>query len=76
MAPVEYKLIKNFFSKEELNILQKYCINKLDLADYALDPQSFSPAWYDDPLMNSVLNAKLSLVEEKSKLKLFPTCAY
>ena len=76
MASVEYKLIKNFFSKEELNILQKYCYNKVDLADYALDQQSFSPAWYDDPLMNSILSAKLSLVEEKSKLKLFPTYAY
>ena len=45
MAPVKYKLIKNFFSKEELNILQKYCYNKLDQnKDYEIDTQSFSPA--------------------------------
>ena len=64
MAAVDYKLIKNFLSKEELNILQKYCYNKLDLnKDYELDDQSFSPAWYNDPLMNGFL-------------KLFPTYAY
>ena len=44
---IEYKLIKNFFSKEELDILQKYCINRLDeIKTYILDGQSFSPAWY------------------------------
>ena len=30
MAAVEYKLIKNFFSKEELSLFEKYCYNKLD----------------------------------------------
>jgi hypothetical protein len=77
MAAVDYKLIKNFFSKEELNILKKYCYNKLDLnKDYRLDDQSFSPAWYNDPLMTSFLETKLTKVEEESGLKLFPTYAY
>ncbi len=72
MAAVKYKLIKNFFTKEELNILQKYCYKKLDYnKDYALDTQSFSPAWYDDCLMNSLLETKLPLVELQSNLKLF-----
>jgi hypothetical protein len=35
--------------------------------------QSFSPAWYQDPLMNSLLHTKLSKVEEECNLKLFPT---
>jgi len=44
MAAVNYKLIKNFFTKEELNILQKYCYNKLDEnKNYEIDPESFSP---------------------------------
>ena len=61
MAAVKYKLIKNFFSKEELNILQKYCNNRLDEnKDYQIDPQSFSPSWYKDPLMNSFLEKKLT----------------
>ena len=77
MATVENKIIKNFFSKEELSILEKYCYNKLDLnKDYTLDVQSFSPAWYSDPLMTSFLDTKLPLVEKKSNLKLFQTYAY
>ena len=79
MAAVEYKLIKNFFSKEELELLQKYCHIKLDMnKDYfpILDDQSFSPAWYNDPLMNGLLDVKLPLVEKESNLELFPTYAY
>ena len=77
MVAVDYKLIKKFFSKEELELLQKYCYNKLDLnKDYELDNQSFSPAWYNDPLMTSFLDIKLPLVEKESNLKLFQTYAY
>jgi len=77
MATVNNKLIKNFFSEEELNVLQKYCYNKLDFnRDYVLDEQSFSPAWYHDALMNSLLHTKLSKVEEECNLKLFPTYSY
>ena len=77
MATVDYKLIKNFFSKEELKVLQKYCYNKLDSnKDYILDGYSFSPAWYNDPLMTTLLDVKLSLVEKESNLKLFPTYTY
>ena len=46
MAAVDFKLIKNFFTKDELNVYEKYCYNKVDLnKDYTIDPQSFSPAW-------------------------------
>jgi len=77
MARIENKIIKQFFSEKELNILQKYCYNKLHLnKDYTLDGQSFSPAWYEDPLMTALLDTKLFLVEKNSKLKLFPTYAY
>tara|TARA_Y100000004_G_C8775196_1_gene352474 strand:+ start:154 stop:678 length:525 start_codon:yes stop_codon:yes gene_type:complete len=77
MATVEYKLIKNFFTKDQLNILQKYCYNRLDKdKDYIIDPQSFSPAWYNDPLMTSILDTKLSVVEKEANLKLYPTYAY
>tara|TARA_R100001163_G_C5058714_1_gene195347 strand:- start:572 stop:1129 length:558 start_codon:yes stop_codon:yes gene_type:complete len=77
MARINYKLIKNFFDKDELKVYQKYCYNKLDMnRDYNIDEQSFSPAWYNDPLMNSLLDVKLSIVEKESNLKLFPTYAY
>ena len=77
MAAVDYKLIKSFFTKEELPIIQKYCFNKLDAnQNYRMDGQSFSPSWYNDPLMNAMLDVKLSLVEKESNIKLFPTYAY
>ena len=77
MATVDYKLIKNFFSKKEVEVLQNYCYNKLDMnRDYKLDSQSFSPAWYNDSLMTSFLDIKLPKVEKESNLKLFPTYAY
>ena len=77
MASIKYKLIKNFFNDQELKILEKYCFNKLDKnKDYELDIQSFSPAWYQDPLMTSLLDVKLPMVEKESNLKLFPTYAY
>lgn len=77
MAAVDYKLIKNFFLKEELELLQKYCYNRLDLnKDYQFDNQSFSPAWYNDPLMTALLDIKLPLIEKESNLRLFQTYAY
>lgn len=77
MAAVNFKVIKNFFSKEELNILQKYCYRKLDSnKDWKIDDQSFSPSWHNDPLMISLLDIKLPLVEKESGLKLFPTFTY
>ena len=77
MAAVNFKLIKNFFDNKELEILKKYCFNKIDEnKDYQLDTQSFSPAWYLDPLMTSLLDIKLPLVELESSLKLFPTYSY
>lgn len=77
MATIKYKVIKNFLTKEELNILQKYCYNKLDQnKDYDIDEQSFSPSWYNDPLMIALLEVKLPIVEKECSLKLFPTYTY
>ena len=75
---MNYKIIKNFFSKKELNLLQKYCWKSIENSKSyrILDGQSFSPCWVDDPLMNSMLDIKLSVVEKESKLKLFPTYNY
>ena len=70
-------IIKNFFSKDELIILQKYCYNKLDLdKDWTITSQSFSPSWYHDPFMTALLDVKLPTVSKESKLELLPTYAY
>lgn len=76
MASVKHKLIKNFFEKEELSTIQKYCYNALDLGQYMITSQSFSPAWYNDPLMTALLETKKIKVEKESNLKLFPTYSY
>jgi hypothetical protein len=71
------KVIKNFFSKDEIEILQKYCFNKLENnQDYTIDKDAFSPAWYDDALMTSLLYTKQKIVEKESNIKLFPTYSY
>jgi len=77
MATVKNKIIKNFITPQELSLLKKYCYNRLDAnKDYVIDSQSFSPAWYNDSLMTSLLDIKLPLVEKESNLKLFQTYAY
>ena len=77
MASVNFKIIKIFFSKEELSILQPYCYYQLDSdTGYQLDGQSFSPSWYKDSLMTSFLDLKLNKVEQESGLKLYPTYSY
>ena len=66
MVTINFKLIKNFFHKNELKILQKYCYNRVDQnKDWKIDNQSFSPAWYNDPLLNGLLDIKLPIVEKK-----------
>ena len=61
MATVKNKLIKNFFTKEELNLFQIYCSKRLNVnKDYTIDVQSFSPAWYNDSLMDSLLKDSFS----------------
>jgi len=72
----KYRLIKNFFTKEELHILQKYCMNKLD-EPWTSDSQSpLVPSWYKDALMNALLENKLPLVEKETGLQLFKTYAF
>ena len=72
----KYKLIKNFFSKEELNILKLYCRNKLD-DTWQCDFQSpLAPSWYKDALMNTLLELKIPLMEKETGLKLFKTYAF
>jgi|TARA_R100001086_G_C11834153_1_gene257408 hypothetical protein len=77
MATVNFKLIKNFFSKDELKLLKKYCYLRLDYdKGYTTDEQTDSPSYYYDPLMVSLLDLKLPFVEQQSNLKLFPTYSY
>ena len=74
-----YKLIKNFFSSDELKLLQKYCLNAIKdpsaIENQRAEP-SFCSAFYDDSLMTTFLDLKKDLVEKESGLKLFTTASY
>jgi len=72
----KYKLIKRFFSKEEVTILQKYCLRKLDVPFIDGDQSPLAPCWYKDALMNSFLELKIPRMEKETGLKLFKTYAY
>ena len=77
MDSLKFKFIENFLNSNELILLQNYCYNKVKTdKNFVIDNQSFSPAWYEDPLMTALLDTKLSTVEEKCNLELSPTYAY
>ena len=82
MATVDYKIIKNFFSKEELKVVDVYCQQKLDQIytggpyDGYMDGQTFSPSWYRDALTTAFLEAKIPLIEKEMNIKLLPSYSY
>ena len=74
---IKHKLIKNFFSKEELLLLQKYCSKKLHTnGEYNFEEGYNALRWYDDTVMNSILEVKIDLLEKEIDLKLVPTYSY
>ena len=79
MAAIEHKVIKSFFTQEELKVYQKYCYNKVDESKYSYKERSMpgiGPCWYMDSLMNSLLDVKKPIVEKACGLKLYPTYSY
>jgi|TARA_R110002012_G_scaffold250671_2_gene428522 hypothetical protein len=70
-----YKLIKNFFSKEELELLQRYCYHKLD-EQWKPDLTTDCPSFYNDALTKFFLEKKQKLVEKESGLELYKTYSY
>ena len=73
----KYKVIKKFFTPEEIILFKSYCKNKLFENTWVTDDQCpFTPIWSNDPLMNALLESKLNLVESHCGLKLFKTYSY
>lgn len=76
---IKYKIIKNFFSKDELELLQKYVKIKHRTNFKDFDPGQISnkdTSFYADPLMESLLLTKHNLMEKETNLKLHPTYSY
>ena len=73
----KYKVIKKFFTPEEIILFKSYCKNKLFENTWITDDQCpFTPIWSNDPLMNALLESKLTAVESYCGLKLFKTYSY
>ena len=76
---VKVKIIKSFFTPDELELIQCYCRAQVYKPNtYSKpDPQvPYTPTWVADSLMESLLKKKLSVVEKATNLKLFKTYSY
>tara|TARA_R100000482_G_scaffold117132_2_gene60599 strand:+ start:141 stop:668 length:528 start_codon:yes stop_codon:yes gene_type:complete len=65
----ESKFIKDFFTKEELDLLQKYC-------SLRLDENWKEPRFFNDALIKYFHEIKLKIVERECNLDLFKTFSY
>lgn len=77
----KYKLIKNFFSKDELSLLQIHCKKFLKrpwVPEKSQGNSSLTPRWsnIEDHFMNVMHDHKLLKMEELTGLKLFKTYCY
>lgn len=81
----KYQKIKNFFSKEEINILKKYCrhkhiYNTNSFNTYMRDGRDISnnhdTYFYKDSLMEVFLREKKYIVEQTLNLKLFSAYSF
>jgi hypothetical protein len=75
----KYKLIKNFITKEEINLLTDYCrikqrtnVNQFDF----IQNNNGDTFFYGDPLMESLMINKKKLMEKETGLELAPTYAF
>ena len=76
---IKYKLIKNFLTKEEVNLLVHYCrikhrtnFNSFDCCQHDNGDRYF----YGGPLMESLILNKKTLMQEETGLELLPTYAF
>jgi hypothetical protein len=75
----KYKIIKNFLSINEINLLSHYCemkhrtnLNYFDFNQSNLGDTYF----YGDPTMESLMMSKKDLMEKETNKKLLPTYAF
>ena len=76
---LKYKLIKNFFSQEELKILNNYVKikHRLNFRNFDLiQSVNKDTSFYADPLTESLLLTKFDLMEKETNLKLHPTYSF
>ena len=74
----KYIYIKNFFTEEELNILQPYCLNRTFGDEGVLDDKQSpgNPSFYKDTILDIILEAKRKKAMEIANIPLLKTYAY
>ena len=75
----KYKVIKNFLSKEEIELAKKYILIRHRQNSTKFDKNQNNNGdtmFYQDPFTEALLYSKLKLMENKTKLKLFPTYSF
>ena len=75
----KYKIIKNFLTQEETNLLRDYTILRIRHDD--TNAQSNKPGvvdlnFYGDPIMESLMIQKLPLMQKETELELLPTYTF
>jgi hypothetical protein len=74
----KYKIIKNFLSKDELELLQKYVkvLHRVEDQHKDMSRNNCDTSIYADITMEALLLKKTKKVQEESGLDLFPTYSY
>lgn len=74
-----FKIIKNFLSKEEITLFQKYCEIKHRTNKNSFDWKYSNVAatfFYGEAILDALMVEKTSLMERESGLKLLPTYSF
>ena len=73
-----YKIIKNFLSTDEINLLKEFCKIRHRLNIDFKDPkvETLDTGFYGDPIMESLLINKTKIVQDEVGLELLPTYSF
>lgn len=75
----KYKIIKDFLTKEEIELFKHYCEIRHRLNIYNFDTEqsnTMDSYFYHDAVMDALLLSKQKLMEKESGKKLLPTYAF
>ena len=75
----KYKIIKNFISKDEIDLLKIYCEikHRTNLTNFDFNQSNVGDThFYGDPIMDSLMLKKQLLMENETGKKLLPTYAF
>tara|TARA_Y100000592_G_scaffold88036_1_gene143284 strand:- start:95 stop:640 length:546 start_codon:yes stop_codon:yes gene_type:complete len=75
----KYKIIKNFLSKDEIDLLSLYCEikHRTNFTEFDFDQNNIGDTYfYGDPIMDSLMLKKLSLLQKETGKKLLATYSF